>query len=451
MKIKTLLWALVLLVVINVAFYLVLKFPLWRIGGAFQIGASVSAKLACSGKYIVGQPLQQIKDDLASYTPANRAVELTFDDDKKRVDADFWGMAQATAQFRPVSGCALEWGDSRVLDDIQITQVAPSNALWPAGEQVNSIVAEYQSKLEALVAEDNRQGLNTRAYIVLHRGKIVAETYAQGFDQHAPMLGWSMGKSIMAMLLGQLQHQGVLDDRQKGLFSAWQGDERVQVSLKNLLQMSSGLDFGEIYSPGNDAVNMLFTEHSMSDYAMQSELEFTPGSHFAYSSGTTNLLSRIFYQQVGGTAQAQYTYLYQQFFQPMGMRNAWFESDSSGVLVGSSYPYLRARDWARLAQLLLNGGELNGQRFLDPKWIEQAFMPNSSDNEQRYGYQFWLNGNGDNKRNPDLPDDMVFMHGNRSQVVALFPSQQIAIIRLGWTSGSYPENQRFAQVLRWLQ
>ena len=126
--------------------------------------------------------------------------------------------------------------------------------------------------------------------------------------------------------------------------------------------MSSGLDFDETYAPGSDATHMLFSAHSASDVAMTSALHKTPGSYFSYSSGTTNLLARWLYDQLGGTTQALVDFTYNELFAPLGMAHTVFEPDASGVFVGSSYIYASARDWARLGLLMKNGGEIQGQQ-----------------------------------------------------------------------------------------
>ena len=101
-----------------------------------------------------------------------------------------------------------------------------------------------------------------------------------------------MGKSLVAMLFGRLEQKTNLNVAQTKLFDEWQ-DERSNISLKALLNMSSGLQFDEVYAPGSDATRMLFNEHSASAVPLGKPLAHPTGSHFAYSSGTTNLLSRF--------------------------------------------------------------------------------------------------------------------------------------------------------------
>jgi CubicO group peptidase (beta-lactamase class C family) len=216
--------------------------------------------------------------------------------------------------------------------------------------------------------------------------------------------------------------------------------------VQQLLQMSSGLDWDETYVPGSDSTRMLFQAHSAAAVAMASPLAHPPGSNFQYSSGTTNLLARYLHDRLGGP-QAQLDFLHRELLQPVGLGQTLLEMDPSGVLVGSSYIYASARDWARLGQLLLDQGRVDGEQLLPVDWVARATRPNPSDNDPRYGYQLWLNGGGDRLRWPDLPADAYAMRGNRGQVVMIVPSLNAVLVRLGWTAGDYPVSARLGQLL----
>jgi hypothetical protein len=137
-------------------------------------------------------------------------------------------------------------------------------------------------------------------------------------------------------------------------------------------------------------------------------------------------------------------------YKPMAFQNAVFETDASGVFASSSYFYASARDWARMGQLMLNGGVINGQRLVTSEWVHRASSPNDSDNDRAYGYQWWLNRGNDQLRFADLPQDSYYANGNRQQLVMVVPSAEAVIVRLGWTSGSYPVNDNFARILQLL-
>ncbi|WP_078083953.1 serine hydrolase domain-containing protein [Microbulbifer mangrovi] len=435
-----------LLVLMAVLAPTLLGFSITQLGSAVRVATGMGAKLACSGHFVSGFSEARNREDLASYSPANQLLDLQYDNQGKRVTATLFGLGKTTATFRPGLGCTLDIGDTRALDKVVPAPLASTTGDWPTGENPAHLDPTLQRTLDAILAEDNRAGLNTRALLVVQNGQLVAESYGEQVNPQTPLLGWSMGKSLTAMMLGRLQALQPELETTAPLFPQW-GDERQQVRLENLLQMSSGLDFDETYAPGSDATRMLFDAHSASEIALQSQLAHSPGAHFSYSSGTTNLLARWIYEQLGGNPQANVDFFRKQILVPLGMQNTTFEVDASGVFVGSSYIYASARDWARLGLLMLQDGQWNGERLLPEGWVTAASSPNQSSNDPGYGYQFWLNSGGESLRFPELPKDSYFMLGNRKQVVMVSPSTDTVIVRLGWSSGDYPTGRNFAQLL----
>nr|WP_010132729.1 serine hydrolase [Microbulbifer agarilyticus] len=435
-----------LLILLSLLAPTLLGFSITQLSNAVRVSTGMGAKLACSGRYLSGFSHTRNLDDLASYSPANRLLDLEYDDQVKRVTATLMGMGETSATYRPGLGCTLDIGDTSALDDVTTTPIAHSAAAWPRGNTVTSIVPDQQQRLEAILQQDNHAGLNTRALLVVQDGELVAEAYGEGITPETPLLGWSMGKSLTAMMVGRLQALDPQVDMSRPLFPQW-NDDRSAISMEDLLQMSSGLAFDETYAPGSDATRMLFRAHSASDIALQSPLTKAPGEYFSYSSGTTNLLSRWIYDRLGATPQSNMDFFYQQILAPLGMRHTTFEVDGSGVFVGSSYIYASARDWARLGLLMLQNGDWNGEQLLSADWVTDAQTPNQSDNEPRYGYQFWLNSGGDELRYPELPADSYFMLGNREQIVMISPSTKTVMVRLGWSKKNYPTGENFAQFL----
>ena len=417
------------------------------LGSLFPVATGLGAKLACSGHYITGLSPGQVLEDLASYSPAYGFVNIEYDEASRSSHATLFGLASRSARYRPGLGCTLDLGDVSALDGVIAPVLEVSADAWPLGETVNTVEPAMQNRLDALLSEDITEGLVTRALLMVRDGHVVAESYAGGFDAATPHLGWSMGKSLIAQLLGTLERRGQLDVAETALFPEWNGDERKAISIENLLHMASGLHFEEVYAPGSDATRMLFNAHSASTVALQQLLEHPVGEYFSYSSGTTNLLSRLFYQRVGGSTQQSVDYLYSEFFEPLGMRNTVLEPDPSGVFVGSSYIYASARDWGRLGELMLRGGQLNGLRLLSENWVARAATPNGADNDARYGYQFWLNAGGVELRWPDLPEDAYAMQGNHGQVVMIIPSRNMAMVRLGWSATPYPTSRKLGLLL----
>ncbi len=412
-----------------------------------QTATGIGAKVACSHHYISGLDEADIRSDLESYFGVMSLLDLEFDAASQTVQAEILGQSLQKARFRKGIGCSLSMGDSTALDSLRVAALeADEQVPWPAGEAVTTINATAQSATEALLRADNAEGQATRALLVVQGGQIIAEAYAEGIDDKTPLLGWSMAKSITAMLIGQLEMTGVLKTDQTDLVAEWRGTPRQEISLQQLLTMTSGLEFREIYLPGTDATKMLFGSYRAAEYAWQQELEHEPSTYFSYSSGTANLLADLYVRKMGGPQQA-YDALFQNLLTPLAMTNTYLEPDPSGTIVGSSYVYASARDWARLGQTLLNDGALNGHQVLPPGWVKRATSPNSSANYSAYGYQLWLN-TGESALWPDLPADSYAMTGNRAQRVMVIPSMDTVIVRLGWSADEYPDSEKFARLLR---
>ncbi len=439
-------------VIFTGAFYAVMKFPPWRLPEAVKVATGLGAKLACSNRYVSNFDTLRIEDDLASYSPVTRLLEFEYNDEEKWVIATLKGLNATEASYREGLGCSLPFGDASQIANVKLPTInLPQENLeltWPLTNRVDSIDERWQKKAEEVLNADNEDGLDSRAILIVKNGEIVAESYASDFDHTTKFLGWSMGKSVTAIMIGNLIYQDKLALRDINLFEQWADDLRSNISVEDLLTMTSGLAFDETYQPGTDSTKMLFTAPSASDVALSSEYGYEPGTHFSYSSGTSNILSRIIYEKVGANAQANIDYFYTSIVRPLSLYDTVFETDAKGVFVGSSYIYASARDWAKLGQLMLNKGELNGNRILSEEYVEKASQANTSENDSAYGYQFWLNSDAQSQINwQNIPSDAYAMRGNRAQIVLIIPSKNMLIVRLGWSSSPYDINTRFKPFL----
>lgn len=410
------------------------------------VAAGIGSKLLCSAEYVIGNDREQAFEDLVQYSPILSQVSVDYDDQAQTVSASLYGISRATASFIPGLGCSVDYRGYDERQNLVLQETGPSSAPWPAGSSVTTIDSDLQGLLEEIVAADNAAGLNTRALLVVNGGEIKAEAYGQQMNAESKLLGWSMAKSLNSIMLGNLEMRGLIDLNAEPGFEQWANDERAAIKTSDMLTMTDGLDFSEEYNPGDDATAMLFTAASSSDYVLQQSLAHEPGTRFNYSSGTANLLSRL-YTETLGSPQAAYDDFMNAVFKPMAFQDSVFETDASGVFMGSSYFYASARDWARMGQLMLNGGTINGERIVTEEWIERATSPNGSLNSKAYGYQWWLNRGNGNYRFQAFPEGMYYANGNRQQLVMVFPSLDTVIVRLGWTAGRYPVSDNFSQIL----
>ena len=422
-----------------------------NIGETPGLLTAMAAKLACSARHISGFTPQAIKRDLQNYSPAFRLVRIRFDD--KEVTASIAGSFRRTAYYRPGIGCHLKPAIETTLDEVQApashhrADSKRNSQRWPHGERTPDIHASLQCLTDQILAEDTANGRDTRALVIIHGQRLLAESYAAYVSPMTPLLGWSMAKSLTAILLGRMEALGLMNMDAHDLFPEWQHDRRSEITLRHLLQMCSGLEFDETYAPGSDATRMLFSSRDMSKFALQCPLIHSPGQTFAYSSGSTNLLTRWIHQRLGGTQQC-IDFLHRELLQPLCMNNTLLETDTRGILVGSSYAFAPGRDWARLGLLMLNNGVSPSGKLLNEHWVQGAHANNTSSNEPGYGYQFWLNKNGERGyRFPSLPADAYFMLGNREQKLMITPSHDAVVLRIGWDSADYPMEASFSRIL----
>ena len=166
----------------------------------------------------------------------------------------------------------------------------------------------------------------------------------------------------------------------------------------------------------------------MAGFATSKSLSKKPGKKWNYSSGTTNILSRILRHAIDDD-QHYWSFPSRALFGPLGMTTAVLESDNSGTLVGSSLAWASGRDWARFGQLYLDQGSWNGKQLLPANWVQQARTA-SRGSKQAYGAHWWLSRR---KSRPDLPKDSFSAEGYQGQLLLVAPSQRAVIVRLGQT------------------
>ena len=287
----------------------------------------------------------------------------------------------------------------------------------------------------------------TRALIVMHDGELAAERYAEGYDADTRFIGWSMSKTLTAVMIGMLVGDGLLQLDMPAPEPRWQrsGDPRADITLRHLLQMRSGLEHSEASDPPYESgeVRMLFLDgrDDMADYATAQPLEAEPGEQFEYSSNTTVILADIAARALT-TSDAPDTrrravadYLAARLFDPLGMDSVVPEFDRSGTLIGGSLIHADARDWAKLGELLRRKGSHRGEQLVPRSWVAEMVKPSPA--SPHYGLQTWLNRPLDDSEAEHplfpnrAPDTMFAMIGHMGQYVLVSPEQGLTIVRLG--------------------
>lgn len=402
----------------------------------FSIATGYSAKKVCTCTFVMDRELEEIEHNDLYFnilTKVNNKIDRT----KLSVTSTLFGLAPQTAVFKPGIGCVLLVGK----DDIQIAfpEKAKTNLAEDSAFKATHLLTKgvdsiklMQAIYDAFDPNDTLSHKRTTAVVVIHRDTLIAEKYAKPFDPLIPQLGWSMTKSLMNTFAGILVSQGKIKIDQNNLFHSWQNDDRRNITLANLLQMNSGLSWEEDYTKVSDATKMLYKSEDVSAISLSKNLDFPVGTHWYYSSGTTNLLSKYFRNILNDDKQ-YLSFLKQNLFDVIGMTSAFIETDETGTFIGSSYGYATPRDWAKYGLLYLRDGVWKGVRLLPEGWVDFSKKEAKGSNG-KYGAQFWLNQNG--VQYPDAPHDMLIADGYQGQFVFVIPSHDLVIVRMG-TGGDH--------------
>lgn len=425
--------------------FIAIGYGLYYCWFSFPIISGGNAKIACSCMFVQGRTQESIeKEELGDFPLSLGSIKIDTRDSS--VTGTVMGMAKRKAIYRNGLGCTL-------VNDISETALrsqpfsTPNGFIedsirWPLGDILATrlLTNNNRSYVDSAISFAFQQSfLNkntyTRGIVIVHNGAIVAEQYAPGYNKNSRFLGWSMAKSITSALIGILVKDGKLDVNKPAPVPEWQNqnDPRHAITTENLLQQTSGLDFKEIYHKYSNANNMLFNEGDMAAYTASQPLKISPGSEFYYSSGNSNILSRIVRSTIG--EKKYHAFPYNALFHKIGMYHTLLEPDASGTYVGSSFIYASARDYARFGLLYLNDGVFNGERILPEGWVQKTVTPVDANEQKNYGYQFWLNGFDENdaskKEFPEAPADMFYADGYGGQRIYIIPSLQLVVVRMG--------------------
>lgn len=408
-----------------------------------RIASGYCAKRLCSEVFLAGRSPDDVHREDLALMPL--PMSLSVDRAQKTASVRALWVSQ-TAAWRPGLGCALTTGTTvEALQAQGFTPAeGPAEAPWPGGDKLPEATlpaAIDAAKLDAAIADafaepDPQRRRHTRAVVVVYKGQLVAERYGEGYDRHTRLLGWSMTKSVTQALLGLLVAEGKLDIHAPAPVPQWRDDERAAITTDQLLRMSSGLRFDETYGAFGDVTAMLFTNPDTASYAAAFPSAAPPDTVWSYSSGTTNILSRIMRDTIGDDA-AYHRFPHAALLSRLGAHSAVMETDPSGTFVGSSFLYMTARDWARFGMLYLQDGVWEGERLLPEGWAKAACTPTPPAPQGAYGAQWWTNAGtpGDPSDRPrvDLPPDACAARGYEQQRVMIIPSRELVIVRLGQT------------------
>ncbi len=430
-------------------------------GGSRQnIRNGVDAVLTCNGLFTSHRSMQQVTDQELAYVDERRfgltrATVATIDRNNRAVTFGGNGMgAPITAVFREGIGCVVMAPDQTTedIDSLPAITLAPpagdpAEIDWPMGDRLPERPLPAAVDADALEAaarwafERDTPEQDTLSLMVVHKGQVLLERYAEGVDMHTRTRTWSTAKSIAAALIGiQVDRGEMALDEPLGVdwlpeMGAAEQDPRDAITLRQVLRMSSGLEpidsFGREYVTGSGL--SYWAGASSAVGARSRGLMRTPGSFWDYENYDTLLAVMAFRQSLPDT-QTYHEFPRRELLDRIGMRNTLLSTDRFGDFILSSQVYTNARDLARFGLLFLNNGIWQGERLLSKEWVDfvRTPAPASAVRGSDYGAQFWL---VPDKRKGEVPADAYSTAGNRGQFVIIDPSHDLVIVRRGLDYG----------------
>jgi CubicO group peptidase (beta-lactamase class C family) len=426
------------------------------------VDAGMQALFICNGLFVSNRTMDQLyaaelKMDLMPLAPD----QIKIDHQLKTVAVGEVGKSPAPvmrAVYREGLGCVLLGPEQTfaIVDSLPILKMPPpagdaSKIPWPDGDFIEPkpLPADINQKALNAAADFafDREGQGhlsqiTLSLLVVHKGDIVLERYAPGVDMTTKTRTWSTAKSIAASLIGI----AVADDKLAGKLALdaplpirnWgpgqtlvpDSDPRTRITLRSLLNMSSGL------YPVDNTIDAYVSGSPLGYFGGVSSAAGALNRGVVREQGTTwdyenydSLLGVYALKTVLGNTQKYLEYPRRALFDRIGMRNTIPGVDRFGDYVLSSQVYTNARDLARLGLLYLNNGMWNGKRILAESWVRFARTPAPATRDigRIYGGQFWLVPDDET----DLPQDAYSTAGSRGQFTIIVPSYDLVIVRRG--------------------
>lgn len=426
----------------------------------------LNAHHLCAGLWVVGRDYKRtaravIAEDVSRFPGFRWEDDFTFQVDSATHTATIIDpqVGKRSARYNGDQGCSiLPAGATGVFFEpksVHLSSAEPESRDWPTGDRkaVSTAPGVDKAAIDAALTwafDDAKlpRAQNTRAVVAIHGGRIVAERYAEGWGPYTPQISWSMGKSIAATLTGVLVQQGALTLDQPAPVEEWRDakDPRRVIKVRDLLNMSSGLDFDNFgldprssYIAGNEHFRIYFDALDVFAHSINQPLRYLPGAVWRYRNSDPLTLMAIARRSLESKGTDWLSFPQRQLFDRIGARSFVLETDAWGNFIVTGFDYGGARDWARLGLLYLRNGVWEGQRILPDDWAQFVSTPAPGDPSRGYGGLFWLNRGG---ARPKLPADAYWMAGHMGQYVLIIPSRDLVLVRLGPSpggDGSYVE------------
>lgn len=261
----------------------------------------------------------------------------------------------------------------------------PVGVAWPTKEWERSgLDAEVDAnglnaKLdEAMNSRDPLMG-KTNAILVIHKGRVVAERYTNGYTCDRTVFSMSVAKMMGAAMAGVLVRDGKAAlDQPLGITQWSENDTRSKITLRNTLNMATGLGWEE--EGDASLIGLAFGEgyKDLAEYTAKQPLRHTPGTSWQYSDGTPSLIGALALQKVGGTRSKVANWVRDEISTPIGANTIELEFDQKGTWYGSSGVRWSPCDIGRFGYLLLRDGNWDGKQILPAGWVNEMRTPSTA-------------------------------------------------------------------------
>ncbi len=431
----------------------------WFVWPRLPIITAFAAKGMCSSVFSAEKQPERVKAEDLSFFPISLA-KTTVDYNEKSATSTVFGLAKRKAVFREGFGSVivLKTPAGQLQEQklkIPVPEFSPDTVAWPKGNIIEDTVpagvntAQLNRILEECFDKPGEEPFKkTLGVVVVYENQIIGEKYLDGYNSNSMFHGWSMTKSITGAWAGILADRGLLTLDEPAGIEVWQNDERSNITVKDVLQMSTGLDWFENYFTISDATVMLMQSEDMLASISKCKSAHNPGAFWNYSSGDANLLSGIIRKKAGSDNE-YHTGIYKDLLHRAGMLGTIVETDANGLFVASSYSYCTARDWARFGLLFLNNGVFAGDTILSAGWVD--FMKTAAPaSDGKYAGTFWLKEPEEENALTDVPGDIFFADGFLGQRIYIVPSKNLIAVRLGFGMGNFSMNDFLKEVIETL-
>jgi CubicO group peptidase (beta-lactamase class C family) len=421
------------------------------VGTRTELGLAGYAKVLCSAVFVSNRdPKEAATNSAYWFMPRGEAdrVTWTVDREERAVRATS-GATTKEARLSGDQGCIIQAPDTPGIHfkPVRVTTTLPDAASqpWPMGDRIEGASTSAgvdRAKLDAaLDAAFSDPAALTAAFLVVHKGRIVAERYMAGITKDTQLESWSMGKSITATLFALLVKDGTYSLEQPAPVPAWQspGDPRGTIRNMDLLRMSGGLRFiaeqDPDYTRDKGYPDHFFIYTGAVDafeYSYNRPLQFPPNTEGRYRNCDPLTIGYLIKLAVTRRGEEYLTWPQRRLFDRLGIRRQVLETDPYGNFLLTGYDYGTARNWARLGMLYLQDGVWQGERLLPEGWTTFVSTPAPAWKRPVYGGQFWINAD----ERWELPRETYYAAGAGGQNTWIVPSHDLVIVRMGHMRGA---------------